>query len=225
MRHSALSLMLWALVAVAPRPAAAQSTWQKIRASAARADSVRRARADSAAAARAAAPAPASSSDIQEYHAQDIQEYHAQEVKPAAPARDVHADAPAPAVRPAPDAATAHQAPAAPAASTPSHAASSHSSSSHAARAPDFVGTYFSWGVVNTKLLILPNGTWETAQSEGHWRSGGGRMIILDGNARGWCGGKGILNDDETQLSFDCVSEDGFPMNVTFAKHSRSIER
>ncbi len=90
---------------------------------------------------------------------------------------------------------------------------------------PNFVGTYFSWGMINTKLLILANGTWETAQSKGKWTYGGGRMVVLDGNARGWCGGRGILNDDETQLNFDCVSKDGFPMNTSFAKHSKEIER
>ena len=90
---------------------------------------------------------------------------------------------------------------------------------------PNFVGTYFSWGMINTKLLILANGSWETAQSRGKWTRGGGRMIVLDGNAQGWCGGRGILNDDETQLSFDCVSKDGFPMNISFAKHSKEIER
>lgn len=90
---------------------------------------------------------------------------------------------------------------------------------------PNFVGTYFSWGIVNTKLLILPNGTWETAQSKGKWTHGGGRVILFDGNARGWCGGRGILNEEETQLSFDCVSKDGFPMNVSFAKNSKEIIR
>lgn len=90
---------------------------------------------------------------------------------------------------------------------------------------PNFVGTYFSWGMINTKLLILANGTWETAQSKGKWTYGGGRMIVLDGNAKGWCGGRGILNAEETQLNFDCVSKDGFPMNVSFAKHSKEIER
>ncbi|HEY0995981.1 MAG TPA: hypothetical protein VGD77_08320 [Gemmatimonadaceae bacterium] len=97
----------------------------------------------------------------------------------------------------------------------------------HSARegTPDFVGTYFSWGIINTKLLILANGTWETAQSRGRWSHGGGRMIVLDGNARGWCGGRGILNAEGTQLNFDCVSKDGFPMNISFARHSKEIER
>lgn len=93
-----------------------------------------------------------------------------------------------------------------------------------AAGKPNFVGTYFSWGTINTKLLILPNGTWETAQSKGRWTSKD-RMIVLDGNAQGWCGGRGILNAEETQLSFDCVSKDGFAMNISFAKYSKEIQR
>jgi hypothetical protein len=128
------------------------------------------------------------------------------------------APAPTPGTRPTP-APTPPATPAAPPGKTPAPAPAAQGGK------PNFVGTYFSWGMINTKLLILANGTWETAQSKGKWSYGGGRMIVLDGNAKGWCGGRGILNAEETQLSFDCVSKDGFPMNVSFAKHSREIER
>ncbi len=96
-------------------------------------------------------------------------------------------------------------------------AATPPASNARQSNASGFVGEWYAYGPVGTRLVIKADGTWDTGMSQGRWTAQGDR-IEMDGNARGWCDGKGRLEEGKF-LRFKCVKPYG-EINFVFGKHS-----